>query len=120
MRAYLIDATNRTVTAVDWSGEFQQPRNGAYALTGCSILEAVYTPSGETIYVDEEGLFKLPRDDWFTVAGCPQPLAGNGLWTGPADDQGEETEPTSTLEQARAAVRFCDMFQVVRMARVRR
>ena len=92
MQALLIDPAERTVSPVQLDGgnidRMQQ-------LIGCETFTAAYLPNGDTIYVDDEGLFK--QTSFFLIEGITQPLAGKGLLMG-SDDQGNSTEPSVSRE----------------------
>lgn len=104
MKALLIDVTTRTVREVEYSNLSDMHR-----LIG-GYIEAVGAPglSDDTLYVDEEGTFKV-KDGFFKVDGYEQPLAGNGLLVGLEYENGDEVgtfPPATTLAELQAKVRF--------------
>ena len=99
MRALLICPYECTVTEV-------QIDNGNLA----SYYEALSYPGhkvdtfdvvrcdGFDIFVDDEGLLK-DSNEFFSVDGYPQPLAGRGLVTGGVDREGETLACTMSIEE---------------------
>jgi hypothetical protein len=84
MKAYLIDPFARTVTQVEYSGDYKE----ISALIGCQLFDAVRIgANGDTIFVDDEGLLNGPTE-FFKHSSYPSPLAGKGLVLG-TDDEGE-------------------------------
>lgn len=102
MKAYWIDAHERTVSAVDYGGLPDLKR-----MVGGYIELAKMWPTGDVLYVDEEGTLKDPQV-WFKIEGRDdQLMAGNGVVVGREIDESDETEdPAITLEQLRAEVGF--------------
>jgi hypothetical protein len=99
MQAYLIDPFNKTITAVEYSGDYKQ----IYQHIGADLFTAAtFNDFGDSVFVDDEGLFK-PDQEFFLVNGYPQPLAGKGLVLG-CNDDGDSVEPSITLDQCRALV----------------
>lgn len=105
MRAILIDPSNRTVTEVDYSGDYTQ----IYDLIGAAsrMFEIVNVPTlpDHDCYVDEEGLLYDGGNPhgFFMLALAPQPYAGKGLLLCCTDD-GDSITATATLEQVREVV----------------
>lgn len=103
MKAYLIDAKAKTVTEADYNGDYRH----IYQLIGVDTFAVVcIDDSGNTVFIDDDGLLKDPRY-FFTLAGYPQPLAGNGLVLG-TDAGGESVAPTISIEDVRAMVSFLE------------
>lgn len=107
MKGYLIDPFAKTVTEVETTGEL----NDIYRLTDCDIIEAIYLPKGDHIYVDEEGLqaddnglVRGREQQFFMVGRSGQIYGGKGLWLG--SDGGEETDPKISFAKARDLVNF--------------
>ena len=106
MQAYLIAPPTKTTEAINYSGDWQDIKK----LIGCEYLDVVTTPEGLSIYVDDEGLYKVYVDDkglfkhgqaFFAWKTLPVPLAGKALVLGPVDDEGETQEcPWSAVEVA--------------------
>lgn len=102
MKAYLIDPWTRTITAVEYSGDYQE----IYQHIGASCFDcARFADNGDGVFIDDEGLLKNGEQSFFAIWGYPQPLAGKGLVLG-CDADGESVEPQISLEELRARVRF--------------
>lgn len=100
MDAYLIDPFTRTITQVEYSGDYQE----IYRLIGCDTFTcADINEYGDTVFVDDEGLINGKPQEFFLVADYPQPLAGKGLVLG-TDQEGESVSPSITLEQLKARI----------------
>lgn len=101
MPALLIDATARTIRAVEY-----RTLEDMQGFLGGSIQPAYQWPNGDTLYVDEEGLYK--HTDWFRISvRTDQPLAGNGLLVGAETGAGLRTAaPRMTLAALTKQVRF--------------
>lgn len=105
MKAYLIDSAAQTISAIDYSGLTE-----LHDLVGGYIELAWTWPSGEVLYVDEEGLLK-PQSHFFrlTLRSDGQPLAGNGVVVGPEQVVGDgyiTLPPAVPLDALRAVVQF--------------
>lgn len=81
MKAILIDPELNMVKEVDYSGDF----NEIYKLIDCSTFTCVDLGDGETLYLDDEGLFKN-ETYLFQMKGAYQPFAGKGLILGTNDE----------------------------------
>lgn len=106
MKAILIDAKARTVTEVEYSGNY---RDIYTLLSGdepgkVDLFSVIQLGDGDAVYLDDEGLLK-PQEHFFRWKGFDQPLAGNGLILG-TDDDGESTSPKIALEAVKEAVSF--------------
>lgn len=87
MKALLINATDKTVTPVEYNGDYRT----IYDHIGCELFDVVYAEVGGhkvSIFVDDEGLLNAPQA-FFLLPGWPQPLAGNALVLGDVDEEGE-------------------------------
>lgn len=106
MKAILIDAKARTVTEVEYSGNYLD----IYTLLSgdepgkVDLFTVVQLGDGDAVYVDDEGLLK-PQEHFFRWKGFDQPLAGNGLVLG-TDEGGESTSPKIDFEAVKEAVTF--------------
>jgi hypothetical protein len=106
-KAYWINSAAQTVCAVDYAGLADLQR-----MIGGYIEAAKQWPSGDVLYVDEDGLAKQPRT-YFWITGRPtQPLCGNGVVVG-REEEGDQFpdgyithDPAITLEALSAEVRF--------------
>ena len=108
MKAYLIDPFEETVTEVDYDGHLES----LYLLLECSIVDAVTCITNDSIFVDDEGLLGVEGQKFFLFPGYPQPLAGKGLFVGPPDEDGNETEPTMPLVEVESLVVYGDPKQL--------
>lgn len=101
MKAFLIDPDERSVTEVDYSGDYRQ----IYTLIGAECFTAAeFNEFGDVVYVDDEGLMKGPTS-FFIIEGYPQPLAGKGLVIG-TDEEGDSQAPSTDLEWLQSNVDF--------------
>lgn len=102
MKAYHIDSTKQTVTAVEYHGLDDLRR-----LVGGYIEAACVWPNGDVIYVDEDGLRKGYPTGFAIPQRPDQPLAGNGVMVGrEIGDTCNTRPPTMTLEKLTAIVQF--------------
>jgi hypothetical protein len=102
MLAYLIDPFARTITEVEYSGDYKQ----IYDLIDCECYDCCrINKEGDAIFVDDEGLLHDRPQAFFLHADYPNPLAGKGLVLG-CDRQGESVAPHTTLEELKRKVSF--------------
>jgi hypothetical protein len=104
MKAYVINSTDKTVTEVEFKGDYTE----IYKLGGFDNFEGVYLDDGDTIYVDGEGLLTANNETtWFTVKKplLSGALAGNGVVLG-TDEEGESVTPKITLEDLKKKIEF--------------
>ena len=102
MKAYWINATEQTVSEVEYTGIADLQR-----MVGGYIEVAVQWPSGDVLFVDEEGLLKGPSVGFRIPERTDQPLAGNGVLVGREIGDTANTEPPKMpLEQLRVRVMF--------------
>jgi hypothetical protein len=83
MKAILIDAVKREIREVEYriqSAEGELPTVGDYI--GGWIEAAFRFPSGDVMFVDEEGLLKPTMHFFFCAFRTDQPMAGNGVVVG--------------------------------------
>jgi hypothetical protein len=114
MKAILIDPFNKTVTEVEHNGNYKH----IYELLShethpVDCFTAVGIDNGDTIFVDDEGLFKEPTE-FFVYLGYDQPLAGKGLVLG-CNDDGDSVAPVSTLEQVKKHIVWMEDIQLDRI-----
>jgi hypothetical protein len=105
MEAYFIDAKNKSVSVVDYDGNYKSISK----IIGCDIFTVVnINNDGDHIFIDDEGLI-IEQDDqnYFWFDGYPQMLAGNGLVLG-TDREGDSIEPCQSIDWVRERVRFQD------------
>lgn len=103
MRAILIDPEAKTITEVDYDGNYKS----IYKLIGCQTFTVVGINDNESIFVDDEGLLNNP-EFFFMWRGYHQPLAGKGLILG-VDDEGESVETKLTLDYVVDHVTFPEL-----------
>lgn len=113
MKAILIDVNQECVrpVVVDDRDHLQS----MYNLIGCELVDRVSINDHDDIWVDDEGLLTLTEDSkFFTYNG--QLLAGNGLVMG-VNGMGESVEPTITIDEVRARVKFHNYTEAYIMSR---
>jgi hypothetical protein len=97
MKAIVIDPENKTVTEVDYSGDYKD----IYKLIGCRTFDIVRIPTGlDGIYIDDEGLYAEKQafwKFWFSTTQMPIKLVNKGLVLG-CNDEGDTIAPDSTVE----------------------
>lgn len=105
MRAILIDPKNKSVSEVEYDGNYKS----IYKLIDCGTFTVIQIDETESIIIDDEGLFKSldsqEPDDFFLWEGYNQPLAGKGLILG-VDREGESVATKLTVEEVKAKVSF--------------
>lgn len=102
MNAYLIDPFARTITQVEYSGDYKQ----IYDLIDADCYDcARINREGDAIFVDDEGLIREKAQSFFLHEDYPNPLAGKGLVLG-CDAQGESVAPHTTLEELKSKITF--------------
>lgn len=99
--AYLIDPAARTVTQVEYTGDYTNIYTHIDA--DCFDIVRVYR-NGDGIFVDDEGLLK-PQEHFFLHRNYPNPLAGKGLMLG-CDEEGESIAPQTSIETLREDITF--------------
>lgn len=104
MRALLIDPFTQTVTDYDLDEGIQ----AIYDATSCDCITSVRLPDhagiDNCIFVDDEGLYREGQE-FFTLIGYPQPIAGRGLVVG-IDREGDTISTSMPLPFMQAAVKF--------------
>jgi hypothetical protein len=109
MKAYLIDSETKTITPVDYNGDYKT----IYTHIGCDLFDIVYAESGGhriSVFVDDEGLLNNPQH-FFMLDGWADPLAGNGLVLGDADEEGETLAAPDDLDLS-PTITFLSLQQV--------
>ena len=97
MKAILIDPFEKTITEVDYNGDFRQ----IYKLIDCGTFDVVRVNDiGDGIFVDDEGLINGKQQEFFGWRGYEQPLAGKGLLLGCTLSDGESADTSYTLDDA--------------------
>lgn len=102
MKAILINPFARTITEVEYSGNYQQ----IYDLIDCDTYDcARINRHGDAIFIDDEGLIHEKEQAFFLHADYPEPLAGKGLVLG-CDEEGESVSPHTSLSEVTSKVRW--------------
>jgi hypothetical protein len=116
MKWLLIDAAAREIREVEWTESMASPISLQKHIGG-SLEAACMWPSGDVLYVDEDGLAK-PQRYFFRIDTRPdQPMPGNGIVVGREryDSMGDylgTDNPQITVEALRGIVRFLSRAQV--------
>jgi len=90
MKGILINPFNKTITEVDYSGDFKQ----IYNFIDCNTFDVVMLCDADDLYVDDEGLLKDNR--YFSWSG--RVFAGKGLILG-HNEEGETTPTSYDLQE---------------------
>jgi hypothetical protein len=108
--AYLIDPQARTVTQVEYTGDYRN----IYEHIGadCFDVARVYQ-NGDGIFVDDEGLLKDP-EHFFVHRNYASPLAGKGLLLG-CNEEGESVAPATDFETFKNDIAFVSRDEVLAM-----
>jgi hypothetical protein len=112
MKAYWINATDQTITTVEYFNlsDLQRMVGGYIEIIHC-------WDNGDVIFGDEEGLLK-GLTTWFRLEGYDRPFAGNAVVVGAEDEDDSATaDPTITLDQLTAIVTFITDEQALAWAR---
>lgn len=102
IKAYLLDTDKAQITEI----KIIPKLNSIYEAIGCERIDiiSVNGPIKFDIYVDDEGLLKA--NDFFMVAGYPQPVAGSALVVGLEDDDGNTEDAPMSLALIKKMVKF--------------
>lgn len=97
---YLIDPFAKTITEVEYSGDYKQ----IYDLIDCECFDvARINGKGDGIFVDDEGLIREKPQAFFIHANYPTPLAGKGFLLG-SNDEGDSVTPYCTLAELEQSI----------------
>jgi hypothetical protein len=107
MKAYLIDPYEHSITGVDYSGDYKD----IYKLIDCQTFDCVGFNGDDTLYVDDEGLYK-DNPEFFMIKGYSQPLCGKALVLG-TDRDGNSIRPVVSLTKLKSMVTFIPAFFVM-------
>ena len=103
MKAILIDVKNQVVKEV----EHDDTLKNIYELVDCRTFDVVNIDGVNTIYVDDEGLYKENQLYFeYFVTETSAKLAGNGLILGLDRETGDSVSPTINVEEVENCVRF--------------
>lgn len=105
MRAILIDPVARTVTEVDYDGNYKS----IYRLIEAHPFQVLQINETESVFIDDEGLLHEPSPThYFRFGTDGHPVSGKGLVLG-VDDEGESVATQLTIAELQ------DMIQFVRL-----
>jgi hypothetical protein len=107
MKAYLIDPYEHSITGVDYSGDYKD----IYKLIDCQTFDCVGFNGDDTLYVDDEGLYKN-NPEFFMIKGYSQPLCGKALVLG-VDRDGNSIAPKISLTNLKKMVTFIPAFFII-------
>lgn len=107
-KAYLINTRAGTISETSFNDLADVQK-----LIGTDVIEAAFVwPSGDCLFVDEEGMLRGNQVFFHIAVRTDQMLAGNGLLVG-AEVEGEQypngytnADPRMTIEALRALVKF--------------
>lgn len=100
MRAILINATERTISEVEFDGNIERLKEMA-GIEWITLGAALF--NGDTLYVDDEGLYKFQK--FFRLTPRGQWLAGNGIIVGEETEE-RLTSARSKLDYLRGEIQF--------------
>lgn len=101
MKSILIDPFTRTVSEHNHSGDW---RDISKAIR-CDLFCVVYLGKGDTLYLDDEGLY-VPEQKFFRLPShYPELLAGRGLILG-SDDMGDSTDCLMSVEEIEDEIKW--------------
>lgn len=105
IKTFFIDARKASITELELDTEQQRALYAMYPHIETDIVQvAMKLENDDTIWVDEEGLFKgLPY--YFSVTGGHQDFAGSAIVAG-SDDEGNCVDVKSSLADIRGMVKF--------------
>jgi hypothetical protein len=103
MQAYFIDSANKTITDVEYDGDYKNISK----MIGCDIFTVInLNEDGDALFIDDEGHLKdQDSQNYFWFDGYPTMLAGNGLVLG-TDVEGESIEPCRLIDWVKDRIRF--------------
>jgi hypothetical protein len=101
MKAILINPIDETITEVNYNGDYKQ----IYQFIDASMFGVVDIPNDDSIYIDDEGLFK-DNQYFFTHNAIPTLLGGKGLVLGIDHKTGNSTDANSTILEIRKNITF--------------
>lgn len=104
VQAFLIDPFAKTITPVDYDGDWQT----ISPMIDADLFDVVrFSPTGDVVFVDENGLF-VDGQQFFVIEGYPSILAGKGLVLGPEVNE-VTTAATIALPTLEKMVKFLTM-----------
>jgi hypothetical protein len=101
--AILINPFTREVTEVTYSGDYKQ----IYELIDCTTFGAPYLTNGDSIYCDDEGLYKSVIVPFITsLFSKTHPLVNKCLILGTNRENGESISTSLTVEEVRQSIKW--------------
>jgi hypothetical protein len=101
MKALLINPIDKTIEEVEYDGDYKQ----IYKYIDASPFGVVDIPNDDTIYIDDEGLFK-DKQHFFIHKDVPTPLGGMALVLGADHDTGDSTSVHATRKELKHRITF--------------
>lgn len=111
MKLIVIDSVKQEVREETVTGESLKAMQDA---VGGHIEIAYHFENGDTMFCDEEGLYK-GHDTFVWLEGAHQPFAGSCVIAG-CDDEGNTTSAKTSVEEVKRRVQFLSTFEVRAMA----
>lgn len=108
MKAILINAEGRTVTAIELGKDYKEINTH---LGSRCFTVATYLDNGDAVFADDEGLMGNPKH-FCEIGAYPEPIAGNLLIVGSTPDGGS-TNCKSTVEELDKDTIFMDIATVL-------
>ena len=101
MRGILIDPTSKSITEIEYSGDYKQ----IYTLCDFRYFECADIDEEHTLFIDEEASFKEDNDFFRIVGDPPRSFAGKGLILG-LNYSGESVGSQLSVEDIEEKVKF--------------
>jgi len=108
VRGILIDPTARSVTEIQYSGDYKQ----IYTLCDFDLFECAQIDEEHTLFIDEEGLLKNNSDFFRILGDPPRSFAGKGLVLG-LNYEGESVGSQLTVDDIKERVKFFEDGEIV-------
>lgn len=113
MRAIFIDTNNRTVEEFNHNGDYQDIQKKI----GCDCFTCVGLENGETVYVNDNGLYE--EDNFFFMPDAyPTPLAGNAVILGCDMNTGESRDTALDVDEIANKVEFASKEVIAFMSKL--
>jgi len=100
MKGILINPHEKTITEVEYSGNYKE----IYSLIDCRTFDVAMAKENNDLYLDDEGLFK-DNQKYFRMVELGANYAGKGLILA-HDDAGESIATTLTLQEVEDMVQW--------------
>jgi hypothetical protein len=101
MKAFLINPIDEIIEEVEFHGDYKQ----IYKYIDASPFGVVDIPNDDTIYIDDEGLYK-DNQHFFIHKDVPTPLGGKALVLGADHDSGNSVSVHTTLKELKDMITF--------------